>query len=153
MPCDTFSYKYCVNSGTLTPGPSTLCSFFLGWSEYLSAFWTIHQGLEKKQFSLRLKLFPLVFYFNRNNGRGAKRDTRQLLIFVEHVLYTSLVVQTLKSLLAKRETRVRFLGQEEPLEEKMATLSSILAWGISWTEEPGGLQSKGSQKSQTGLNN
>ena len=44
-----------------------------------------------------------------------------------------------------RETRVRSLGWEEPLEKGMATHSSILAWGIPWTEEPGGLQSMGSQ--------
>ena len=41
------------------------------------------------------------------------------------------------------------LGQEGPLEEEMATYSSILAWKIPWTEEPGGLQSMGLQKSQT----
>ena len=45
-----------------------------------------------------------------------------------------------------QETQVRFLGQEDPLEEKMATRSSILAWRISWTEEHGGLQSMGSQR-------
>ena len=45
-----------------------------------------------------------------------------------------------------KETRVRFLGQEDPLEEGMATLSSILAWEIPWTEEPGGLQSMGLQR-------
>ena len=38
-----------------------------------------------------------------------------------------------------QETQVRFLGQEDPLEEKMAACSSILAWRIPWTEEPGGL--------------
>ena len=43
---------------------------------------------------------------------------------------------------------VRSLGQEDPLEEGKATHSSILAWRIPWTEEPGGLQSMGSQKSQ-----
>ena len=41
---------------------------------------------------------------------------------------------------------VRFLGQEDPLEEKMATHSSMLAWEIPWTEEPGGLQSAGLQR-------
>ena len=41
------------------------------------------------------------------------------------------------------------LGQEDPLEEEMATHSSIVAWKISWTEEPGGLQSVGSQKDRT----
>ena len=41
---------------------------------------------------------------------------------------------------------VQVLGQEDPLEEQMATLSSILAWRTPWTEEPGGLQSMGSQR-------
>ena len=45
-----------------------------------------------------------------------------------------------------QETRVRSLGWEDPLEEEMATHSSILAWKILWTEEPGGLQSMGSQR-------
>ena len=45
-----------------------------------------------------------------------------------------------------QETRVRSLGQEDPLENEMATHSIILAWKISWTEEPGGLQSMGSQR-------
>ena len=48
-------------------------------------------------------------------------------------------------------TGVRSLGQEDPLEKEMATHSSILAWEILWTEEPGELQSMGSQKSQTRL--
>ena len=45
-----------------------------------------------------------------------------------------------------QETRVQSLGQEDPLEEEMATCSSILAWKIPWTEELGGLQSMGSQR-------
>ena len=45
-----------------------------------------------------------------------------------------------------QETWVRSLGREDPLEEGMATLSSILAWRIPWTEEPGRLQSMGSQR-------
>ena len=44
------------------------------------------------------------------------------------------------------ETRIRSLGQEDPLEEGMATHSSILVWRIRWTEEPGGLQSIGLQR-------
>ena len=44
------------------------------------------------------------------------------------------------------ETWVRFLGQEDPLEKGMVTNSSILAWTVPWTEEPGGLQSMGSQR-------
>ena len=57
-----------------------------------------------------------------------------------------LVAQRLKPLPAMRETRVRFLGQEGPLEKEMATHSSILAWRIPWREEPGGQQSMGSQR-------
>ena len=51
-----------------------------------------------------------------------------------------------KRLPAMQETRVRFLGQEDPLEQGMATHSSILAWEIPWTQEPGRLQSLGSQR-------
>ena len=45
------------------------------------------------------------------------------------------------AVLEMQDTQVRSLSQEDPLEEEMATHSSILAWGIPWTEEPGGLQS------------
>ena len=51
-----------------------------------------------------------------------------------------------KNLSAMQETQVRSLGQEDPLEKEMETQSSILAWTIPWTEEPGGLQSMGSQR-------
>ena len=50
-----------------------------------------------------------------------------------------------KNLSAMKETRVQSLCQEDPLENEMATHFSILAWKIPWTEEPGGLQSMGSQ--------
>ena len=52
----------------------------------------------------------------------------------------SLVAQRLKGLPAMQETWVRSLGWEDPLEKEMATHSSVLAWEIPWTEEPGGLQ-------------
>ena len=57
----------------------------------------------------------------------------------------SLVAQRLKRLPAMQETKVRSLGQEDPMEKKVATHSSILAWRIPWREEPGRLQSMGSQ--------
>ena len=60
----------------------------------------------------------------------------------------SLLAQMVKRLPAMRETQVRFLGWEDPLEKGMATHSSILSWRIPWTETPGGLQSMESQ-SQT----
>ena len=58
----------------------------------------------------------------------------------------SLVAHRLKCLPAMRETQLRSLGQEDPLEEEMATHSSTLAWRIPWREEPGRLQSMGSQR-------
>ena len=61
-------------------------------------------------------------------------------------LWASLVAQTVKNLLAKQETQVQSLGQEDPLEMGMATHSSILAWRIPWIEEPGGLQTIGLQR-------
>ena len=56
----------------------------------------------------------------------------------------SLVAQTVKRMPAMWETQVRSLGWEDPLEKGMATLSSILAWRVPWTEEPGRLQPMGS---------
>ena len=55
------------------------------------------------------------------------------------LLLASLVAQMVKNLPAMQETQVQSLGQEDPLEKGMATHSSILAWRMSWTEEPGGL--------------
>ena len=65
--------------------------------------------------------------------------------------WASLVAQMVQNLPGMQETWVRSLSREDPLEKGMVTHSSILAWGIPWTEEPGGLQSVGSQKSQTQL--
>ena len=58
----------------------------------------------------------------------------------------SLVAQLVKNLPARQETWVRFLCWEDSLEKEMAIHSSILAWGIPWIEEPGRLQSMGSQQ-------
>ena len=61
-------------------------------------------------------------------------------------VWASLVAQRLKGLPAMQKTWVRYLGWEDPLEKEMETHSRILAWRIPWTEEPGGLQSTGSQR-------
>ena len=61
-------------------------------------------------------------------------------------MWASLVAQLVKNLPAMQETWVPSLGQEDPLGTGMASHSSILAWKIPWTEEPGGLQSMGSQR-------
>ena len=68
-------------------------------------------------------------------------------------LEASLVVQWVKNLLAIQETPVQFLGWEDPLEKDMAPHSRVLAWRVPGTEEPGGLQSPGSQESDTTLSN
>ena len=63
--------------------------------------------------------------------------------------WASLVAQLVKNPPAMQETQVQSVGPEDPLEKEMATHSCILAWRISWTEELNGLQSKGSQESDT----
>ena len=75
-------------------------------------------------------------------------------MFIDFILFAvfkwaSLMAQQVKNLPAMQEIQemwVQFLGQEDPLKKEMATCSSILAWKTPWTEEPGGLQSKGSQR-------
>ena len=61
----------------------------------------------------------------------------------KEIISTSQVAQWVKNLPAMQEMQVQSLGQKDPLEEGMATQSSILAWRIPWTKEPGGLQSMG----------
>ena len=65
-----------------------------------------------------------------------------------HSQGNSLVAQLVKNLPAVQETQVWSLGREDPLEKELAIHSSILAWRIPWTEEPGGLLSMGSQLSE-----
>ena len=67
-------------------------------------------------------------------------------------MLASLVAQRVKRLPAVRETRVQSLCREDPLEKEMATHSSILAWRIPQAEEPGGLQSLGSESDMTEAN-
>ena len=73
------------------------------------------------------------------------QDFRRISATVGSLLRSSLVAQWVKNLPAVQETRVQSLGSEDPLEKEMAAHSSILAWRISWKEEPGGLQSMGSK--------
>ena len=63
-----------------------------------------------------------------------------------YLAYINKVAQLVKNLPAMQQTQVQFLGWENPMEKEMATHSSIFAWRIPWTEEPGGLQSTGSQR-------
>ena len=65
--------------------------------------------------------------------------------FSDYFSWASLIAQSVKNLLAMQETQVRFLGWEDPLEKEMEAHSSILAWKIPQTMEPGRLPSMGSQ--------
>ena len=73
----------------------------------------------------------------------------QVLVHLFSVPGASLVAQSVKNLPAVQETQVRSLDRADTLEKERATHSSILAWKIPWTEEPGGLQSMGSQSQAT----
>ena len=77
---------------------------------------------------------------------GSGRSSGEGIDYPLQYSWASLVVQTVKNPPAMQETWVQSLGLEDPLEEGMATHSSILAWKIPWTEEPGGLQSMGWQR-------
>ena len=74
------------------------------------------------------------------------KSTSTLYIYVGSYIWTFLVAQMVKHLPTMRETRVQSLSWEDPLEKETATHSSTLAWKIPWTEEPGRLQSMGSQR-------
>ena len=69
---------------------------------------------------------------------GSGKSFIYLVSFVYTNIKASLVAQTVKNLPVMQETQVQFLGSEDPLEKTMATHSSILAWRIPWTKEPGG---------------
>ena len=95
-------------------------------------------------------IFYKPFYCLKNKPQVA--SVMESNLFTQQILSTyymhiaSLVAQRLKCLPPMRETRVRSLGWEDPLEKEMVTHSSILAWRMPWTEEPGRLQSTGSQR-------
>ena len=83
----------------------------------------------------------------KTNGESEQEGREKAMGYTLKDCQNSLVAQTVKRPPAMQETRVRSLGQEDPLEKKMAIHSSTLAWRIPWMKEPGGLQSVGSQRS------
>ena len=96
------------------------------------------------------KLFLWLLFLNCLHLKISLCQTGVFGVAYSHPLHNedaSLVAQTVKNLPAMQETRVWSLGLEGSLEKGMAIHSSILAWRITWTEEAGGLQSMGSQKS------
>ena len=91
-------------------------------------------------FELKRTLNHLVWFVS--TSLGIQKPFR--ILYSE--IWTSLVAQIVKNLPAMKKTWVQSLGQKEPLEKEMAVHSSILAWEIPWTKEPGGLQSMWSQR-------
>ena len=101
---------------------------------------------------LEISLGKVAFCFLKGKHLTIQLNNSTGLLGVNYIncsLANSLVAQSVKNLPAVQETQVWSLGWEDPLEKEMATHSSILAWKISWTEEPGGLQSMGRQESGT----
>ena len=95
-------------------------------------------------------LFSNIYFILARDEQTWKEEKKKLrkillVIFAIYLCYRS-VAQMVKHLPAMQETWVQSLSWEDPLEKGMATHSSIPAWKIPWTEEPGGLQSMGSQR-------
>ena len=111
----------------------------------LEGIWSIKRNLPvgglKPGLPSRNSLLPQAKYYSRHGGLRSK-------ILIPLISPCSLVAQTVKNLSAVREIWVQSQGQKDPLEKGMATHSSILAWRISWTEKPAGLQSMGSQRAE-----
>ena len=103
--------------------------FCRGWSDsFLISTLNFFQGVLK--FSEAVAS-DLILVRSRLVGKSV--------LAIELSLRASLVAQMIKNLLAMQEIRIQSLGQEDPMEKGMTTHSNILAWGITWTEEPGGL--------------
>ena len=108
---------------------------------YVYFFILPYEGILQSTLSWSLKLFLGLWHWT--NMYGLYPISYELLYNCSRFGFfgASLMAQLVKNPPTIWETRVRFLGLEDPLEKGMATHSSILAWRISWTEEPGGLQS------------
>ena len=87
-------------------------------------------------------MYITCFYGENSYKRADSQDMGPS----QRLLSACLVAHMVRNLPAMQETQLRSLGQEDPLEKGMATHSSNLAWKIPWTEQPHGLQSKGSQR-------
>ena len=98
---------------------------------------------------LGLKVCMCVCVYSRTLSVGKAHDLAQVLFKVIFSDRSQFSQASLVAQLAIQETWVQFLGRKDPLEKEMATHSSILAWRIQWTKEPGRLQSTGSQESDT----
>ena len=123
----------------------------------LACLWTTAQGMnwpiEKRSVSTTNPAGPTAYWGHDFCGQNSCLSLclwNTGTFVTQPVFGASLVAQMVKNLPVMWETWAKFLGRKDPLEKEKATHSSILAWRLSWTEEPRGLQSMGSQ-SQTWL--
>ena len=100
------------------------------WMYLMLLSWTLHNGEDSKLYITCIS--PQVYWIHLNLGRS--------------ILNNGSAIKNLPAKQEMQETRVRSLGWEDPLEEGMATHSGLFAWEIPWAEEPGRLQSMGSQR-------
>ena len=136
------SFPFCL------PPPISLIKQRLYWEINLSMSFFVNIWLVETNFIVS-KMTNLYSFISGISIWVAR--IKELRIIEDHKhticpILDSLVAQSVKNLPAVQETWVWSLDWEDPLEKKMATHSSVLAWKISWTEEPGGLQSTGSQR-------
>ena len=126
--------------------------FFFGFLGFWEFFWGV---LRSQNFASTWLVSLLASPICISDGDcSLKLSKLDLFYFVGTTLtveQASMVAQKVKNLPAVRETGVRSLGWEDPLEKRLSINSSILVWKIPCTEEPGGLQSRGSQNSWTRL--
>ena len=120
------------------PGPPALPSLPSATAPSLLSVLAAQQPCPPAQTALCVLFSNLISHFSPTHPRPFHCVFRNS--------WASLVAQTVKRLSAMQETQVRSLGWEDPLEKEMAAHSSILAWKIPWTVEPGRLPSMGSQR-------
>ena len=126
------------------------------FNSFISEWWFLHiisksesDNYLLSNYSWTFKLQLWLFKTNKQTKTVTNKYVKYVLqntVLRLTEMWAFLVAQRLKHLPAMRETQVWSLGWKDPLEKEMATHSSILAWKIPWTEEPGRLQSMGSQR-------
>ena len=152
QPCSFLEYKHC--SDLYINGYKVewqFCKLIKNWKPNSNVFWfSVWLDVGSREICFCFFFFNLSmtqFSYQIEIMLDLVPQIRVWSMYHHPVLdRASLVAQTIRNLLAMQETLVWSLGWEDRLEEGMATNSSTLAWRIPWTEEPGGLQSMGSQR-------
>ena len=141
-----WSFSFSISHSNAYSG---LISFRIDWFGLVSVQGTLRSLLQNhgsKVSILQCSAFFMV-QFAHPHVATRKPQFESIISWCSSAFFrASLIAQSVKNLPAMQETWVRFLGWEDSLEEEMASHASILAWKISWTEEPRGLQSMGLQR-------